>query len=693
MKDPKNLPAHRPKCYPSKNDPARKTYPKGQKLDAIDYLTSRVRELELDVKEVRTVVDNRNPLSYGFASYDAIDECHSIAFAAKNKHPHGTEIVLAPRPNDIIWENMPLTKAQRRTRNIVNNMWVLLLTVLWVVPNALISVFLVSLTNLGHVWEAFQKSLATNTTWWSFIQGVASPAITSLLYLVLPIIFRRLSMQAGDRTKTARERHVAGKLYTFFVFNFLIVFSMFSTSWNMISTIIKAANSGHDVWRAISDANFGVATFISLCNSSPFWITWLLQRNLGAAIDFAQLWNLIWRTCVRNFSNPTPRELIELTAPETFDYASYYNYFLFYSTVTLCFSVLQPLVLPACALYFTLDYFLKKYLLIYIFVTKIESGGMFWRMFYNRMVFAVILSNFVVFLALWAHGDGLHTEAYTIIPLPLIMLGFKLYCKRNFDNSIHYYATRHMHRDPEATCSGTFDKKRDRLTTRFGHPALYRPLIKPMIHAKARIALASVYRGHLDDRSLFGSNDAASVSGYSDTYALNDMRQSSPTHGSISPGFEIVSENRLDFTFYQNRHEFSNELTSNSEIYGKSDDLNPVESSSTDCFHSRSSTPGTPQRDRASASFLSYTGISNEGSQNSNSSSERHYEQKDLCNDRALSSMPTSFVKPHGRIAKMEPRIFGNQWGNPQGYGELPQNAEQYLKNQNLNLKSGVHDS
>ena len=32
----------------------------------------------MEIKEVRLGVDNRNPLSYGFASYEAIDEAHSI---------------------------------------------------------------------------------------------------------------------------------------------------------------------------------------------------------------------------------------------------------------------------------------------------------------------------------------------------------------------------------------------------------------------------------------------------------------------------------------------------------------------------------------------------------------------------------------------------------------------------------------
>jgi hypothetical protein len=48
-------------------------------------------------------------------------------------------------------------------------------------------------------------------------------------------------------------------------------------------------------------------------------------------------------------------------------------------TVALTFATIQPLVLPVSFLYFAVDSFLKKYQLMYVFVTKVESGGVFWR--------------------------------------------------------------------------------------------------------------------------------------------------------------------------------------------------------------------------------------------------------------------------------------------------------------------------
>lgn len=590
MKDPENLPAARPLCYPSKKDPAFSTYPAKQKIDAIEYLTQRIRTLEVHIAEVRQSVDKRNTMSYGFASYSDIVEAHNIAYACRKKKPQGTVVQLAPRPNDIIWDHIALSRQARSWKRTINNLWVALLTFLWIAPNAMIAIFLVNLNNLGRVWPAFEKTLIEDATVWSAVQGILPPALTSLLYLVLPIVFRRMSMAAGDQTKTGRERHVLAKLYTFFIFNNLIVFSLFSTIWSSVSTIIDETNGGSDAWDAIMESNFPSALFIALCGMSPFWVTWLLQRHLGAAIDLSQLWPLISSFFMRRFSNPTPRELIELTAPPAFDYASYYNYFLFYITVALCFSGIQPLVLVAAAIYFCIDVVLKKYLLLYVFVTKTESGGLFWRVLFNRFIFGMVLSNLVFFLTCWVRGEWTHVQAFAVIPLPFLAIIFKLFCAKAFDDRMYYYSTRNVSKHPDEATLGKESRLRsERLATRFGHPALYKPLITPMVHQKAQNMLHVVYKGRLSDGREAGSSDMLSVSGYSDTYALDPMSRGKPGKTAGLPGFEFVSESHLDFEYYKSRPEFA-EDHGQGDIFGAPSDI-MRSGTPASAFDSR---PGTP---------------------------------------------------------------------------------------------------
>jgi calcium permeable stress-gated cation channel len=714
--NPDHLPPARPLCKPSKKDPSWGSYPRGQEVDAIEYLTGRIKELETEIKEVRLSVDKRNAMSYGFASYDDIAEAHSIAFEARNKHPHGATIVLAPRPNDVIWKNLPLDKSSRRWRGIVNNIWVTILTIVWIIPNALISVFFVNLTNLGTVWDGFRDSLETNTAWWAIVQGIASPGITSLIFLLLPILFRRMSIRAGDATKTARERHVTAKLYSFFTFNNLIVFTLFSTIWSSTAQIVVLTRQGNSFADALAKTPIATWLFINICQNSPFWITFLLQRNLGAAIDLAQLWTLLWSFCVRKFTSPTPREVIELTAPPAFDYASYYNYFLFYITITMCYATIQPLVIPAAALYFAVDVYLKKYLLLYIFVTKTESGGMFWRVIFNRTIFAMILSNVVVFLVLFVHGDAQYMLAFSVVPLPLLMIGFKIYCRRVFDVKIQFYATKPVLKDVEGTPKPKSNLKSDRLSSRYGHPALYKPLITPMVHARAQNKLASIYLGRLSDSNTAESTDMVSMSGYSDTVALDPMRAGQPGR-SVSakkdsvPGFEVVPESQLDFSYYKNRSEFADEH-GGGQIFGLPTDVvdRPGTASS---FRGEYSTPGSSRAGSPTpvpgspvigspkpgvTGRRAMTGMSRDGGTGATYPAGYTYPAAyDTRNDAgivrpsnrrydsdqdtrglvgAAADMPITSPVSHRREQSLEHRAPGILGGGPRGYGGLPQEEE-----------------
>ncbi|KAF2748057.1 DUF221-domain-containing protein [Sporormia fimetaria CBS 119925] len=562
LKHPDRLPPERPLCKPSKKDPEYTS--KEEKVDAIDYLTARIRRLEGQIKEARETVDKRDAMPYGFASYESIESAHTIAYAARSKHPQGTTIRLAPKPNDIIWKNLPLTPKTRRWRRLVNNLWITLLTILYFVPNALIAVFLSKLDNLANLWPAFSTEMHKNPTFWAVVQGILAPALTSAFYYFLPIIFRRLSMKAGDLTKTSRERHVIHQLYSFFVFNNLFVFSLFAAAFRFVTVAVRLSREENvSVMGFIKGYNYFEVIMMALSEISPFWITWLVQRNLGAAIDLAQVVNLAWGSFSRKFLNPTPRELIKRTAPPPFDYASYYNYFLFYATVALCFAPLQPVTLAVTAFYFAIDASMKKYLLLYVFCTKVESGGLYWRVVFNRFLVGTFLSNVIIALMCGARGFGSKLNMLiALCPLALFLIGFKIYCKRAFDTSLRYYTKGEISKGAEAPAPiDKENRRRDCVGVRFGNPALYQKLAVPMVDKKSQHLLAELYKGRLD-------GDIGTTAGFSDTYTMKRMSKETPGKEEKAGPFEFVAESDMDFANFKNRPEFSDEHGGAGEAYG-----------------------------------------------------------------------------------------------------------------------------
>ncbi|MCJ1389128.1 Transmembrane protein 63C [Xylographa bjoerkii] len=568
IKDPDKLPASRPMLRPSKND---RKASQGRQIDAIDYLTNRIIGLKTKINGVRAEVlghpkdSDREAMPYGFATYENVEEAHTVAYAARKYRTEGVSIKLAPKPNDLIWDNLALAKGSRKAKKFMNNIWVAMLTVVWIVPNAMIAVFLTRLSNLSAVWPAFAATFDSNPTTWAAVQAVAAPGLTSLVYLLLPIVFRRLQIRAGDMTKTSREHHVMHRLYAFFVFNNLVVFSTVSGIWSFVTLVIGSRNDNESVWDAINTGDLPSKIMIGLCTISPFWVTWLLQRNLGAAVDLAQIINLTWTWFARTFMNPTPRQTIEWTAPPPFDYASYYNYFLFYSTVSLCYATIQPIVLPVTFLYFVIDCWLKKYLLLYVFITKTESGGQFWNVLFNRVLFATFLANCIAALAIKA-AFGSWTMLGCLLPLPILLLVFKVYCSKTFEDQCKYYIKVSVNKDPEAFSS--VDIKLYQYTSsgvKFGNPALYEPLDIPMVHERAQHLLAEIYRGRLN-------LDSTASAAYSDI-AMEHMSSTEPGKPASSAKdggmFRFVPEANLDFGFYKNDPAFSGEHGGGGELYNR----------------------------------------------------------------------------------------------------------------------------
>ncbi|KAF1942171.1 DUF221-domain-containing protein [Clathrospora elynae] len=604
LRNPNQLPAKRPTCKAAKEDIA--VHGKG-KLDAIDYLADRVARLETMIKELRESVDMRNSMSYGFASYVHIEDAHAVAHASKKKGPAGCDVYLAPKPHDLLWQNLPMSRRTRRIRAFWDGLWIVLFTIAFIVPNILTSVFLSDFSHLGLVWPAFRTNLQAHPTGWAIAQGVLAPLVQTLMYMGVPIVFRRLFTHSGDVSRTSRERHVTARLYSFFVFNNLLVFSVFGSAWRFVAAVIAAQDQG--VWEAIQESHLFSKVMTGLCNVSTFWLTWQMQRNLGAAIDLSQAWVFLWSWIQRKCFSLTPRELIELSAPQPFPYAEYYNNYLFVATVGLCMGTLQPIIIPVTAFFLATDYIFKKYLLQYVFITKTESGGRFWRVLVNRMLFAVLFANAVIALVVGAQGVGSINSVkngnmlYAMVPLPFLLFGFKVYCKRAFDDKLLYYSTL-SYSDIEGSHSinDAKQKKSNNVSTRYGNPALFKKLLTPMVHAKSQHLLKEIY-GHRPNanRDIFEaphhrSTDRAMLvtpgyERYGDIF-MTDMnhddpgkqpgKQTSSSGQNNIPHLEIVAESDLDFENFKRRADFREQFGGDGELYGRPEDM-----------ISRSGTPST----------------------------------------------------------------------------------------------------
>ncbi|ODQ68194.1 DUF221-domain-containing protein [Nadsonia fulvescens var. elongata DSM 6958] len=580
------LPKKRPMMKPYKDDRARLNLGK-QKIDTIRYLTGRLEFLEQEIKKTRNVIDSGTTLPYGFASYDTAQSCHMVASILKNKRKGKLLARLAPRPEDIIWSNLELTRFERKRKQMVGNIIFACLLFLWIVPNAFMGTFLSQISRIGVFWPAFGRFMNGHPLLLSILQGFISPVITSAIFLILPIIMRRMTQWQGNYTKSFREHDVVRKLYIFFVFNNLFVFTTFSALWSAISMIIEIIQSGENLSYTQVFDKLQIASQLSnsIISASSFWVMYLLRVNFGSMLDLMQFVTLLWQVLKLKILSATPRERITWSAPPIFDYASYYNWNLFYVTIAFSFITIQPLIAPVTALYFTLDYLFKKYNLMYISVTKTQSDGSFWPFLINRIIFALGFGNVVFFVVLWVQAGW--RIAMGMAPLPVLLILFKILIMKTLEDRFNYFIPTDDELELIMTQQSLNTNSKEpsaKLQEIYQSPAFSSLLWIPMVNANSQKLLPEIL-GECGSNADFDFTTLSSKNGYGSHYGSGARGHNSSaeefcradfhslvhtddesvekvhkivtgTNNNFDGKFEMVSEADMNFEHFANRQDF-----------------------------------------------------------------------------------------------------------------------------------------
>ncbi|KAJ6593515.1 hypothetical protein B0H19DRAFT_916940 [Mycena capillaripes] len=466
--------------------------------DAIEYYTNKLKKTEAAVEEYRSTIDARKAENYGFASLAAVPYAHIVARNLAGKHPRGATVTLAPNPKDIIWSNMNKSRRSIAYKRLIGFGWLSLICFFSLIP----LFFVAALANLDGVTTAgylpFLDSWSGHSKiTFSIVSGVIPPAVSGLFTVFLPRMMRWLGKYEGALTHARLDRAVVARYWAFLVISQLIVFTLIGVIFNSVTEIMSLIGK-HASTKAIL-ANLDKLprrmsrTYI---NTSTYWLKFFPLRGFLVVFDLAQIINLAWISFKTRVLGRTPRDIREWTQPPRFEYSIYYLSKLFMTTVGLIFAPLVPLVALAAAVVFWISSWVYKYQLMFVFVTKVETGGRLWNVIINRILFSLFLMQCLMILS-----DFRSVKMIVAIPPILMIIVFKIYMNRKFNKNFYYYLpneeelrTAHVH-------STHIDAARHRLQNRFGHPSLHAELFTPMVHADQMELLRQVYGGKIDENA------------------------------------------------------------------------------------------------------------------------------------------------------------------------------------------------
>ncbi|KAF9243161.1 hypothetical protein BU15DRAFT_86554 [Melanogaster broomeanus] len=485
----------------------------GVKKDAIDLYTAKLQRTEKAIEDYRREIDTRKAESYGFASMAAVPYAHIVANILRNKHPKGTEITLAPNPKDLIWANLDKSPAELFRNKLIGILLLVLVCFFNTVPLFVISI-LANLSSISaYVGFLSQWSKASPGSF-AFISGVLPPAVSALFGFFLPIIMRWISRFRGVETRSQLDRAVVAHYFAFLVISQLVIFTLIGVGFIATEQIVKEIGDHVSFDDIINNLNTLPQTINrTYISQASYWLTFfpcteaLCKVSVAFLVifDLAQILNLLWTSFKTHVFGRTPRDIREWTQPPEFQYAIYYSNILFMATVALVFAPLAPLVALAAAVVFWLGSWVYKYQLMFVFVTKIETGGRLWNMMVNRLLISVILMQMLMVLTIGLQYGFKSFMWLTTVPPVLFIIAFKIWLDKTFYKKFVYYIPSETELREAKVHSSRADASGNRLEKRFGHPALHAELFTPLLHARMMPLLADVYKGRIgNDKAKLG---------------------------------------------------------------------------------------------------------------------------------------------------------------------------------------------
>ncbi|KAJ7076822.1 DUF221-domain-containing protein [Mycena belliarum] len=542
----------------------------GVHKDAIEYYTHKLKQTEAAVETYRSRIVDRKPVNYGFVSLAAVPYAHIAARNLARKHPRGATVTLAPNPKDIIWSNMTKSKRSLSCKRLIGFGWLSVICFLSLIPLLLVA----ALANLDGVAAAgylpFLQSWSGNSSFtFAIVSGVVPPAVSGIFTVFLPRIMRWLGKYQGAPTHARLDRAVVARYFAFLVISQLIVFTLIGVILNSVTELVDSIGrraSAKEILANLDKLPGRISkTYI---NTSTYWLKFFPLRGFLVIFDLAQILNLLWISFKTRVFGRTPRDIREWTQPPGFEYSIYYSNLLFMAAVGLIFAPLVPLVALAAAVVFWISSWIYKYQLMYVFTTKVETGGRLWNVVINRVLVCLLMMQCLMILTIGLQLSFRSVKMIIAIPPILGIIVFKLWMDRKFNKNFHYYLPDEDELRAAHVHSTRADTVKQKLQTRFGHPSLHAELFTPMVHAEQMQLLRQVYGGKIEEEGNEGKAREPNVQ-VLDGLRIAAIRQSDLQYDPV-----LYSRDRGEYAFDNDRFSLASTTMLSSSRVSQVNDYN-----------------------------------------------------------------------------------------------------------------------
>lgn len=385
----------------------------GPKVDSIEQYN---KEVNIYNREIATAYDrfSQNPTygHVGFATYATVEDAFTVINSSIPVNA-GLTAIPAPEPDDVYWEKLNRSRTVGVVTRILTYFITFALVFLWAIP----IVFIQGIANLENLSKVSGFGWLSGVVNWNPIaQGLIQqflPSLFTILFLaLLPRIIEAIVKFRGVYTHSDLNRQVLKIYFLFLIFNVFLV-----TMWagGIFSVISKIANTSG--WTLVQSLGSGIAAQgIFFINYVMVYMLFKYPLNIIRIGDFVM-------ALIKKPGCKTEEHRRDVQRPQAYNFGTSLAVLILLFAIGITYAVLSAFIIPFVVVFFGVVYLVNKYMLIYVYYPKWDSGGLHFPVAFNRIIASLMLSQFILICVFILRKSA---SAAICGPLPIFTLIFAI---------------------------------------------------------------------------------------------------------------------------------------------------------------------------------------------------------------------------------------------------------------------------
>ncbi|ORX59307.1 DUF221-domain-containing protein [Piromyces finnis] len=388
----------------------------------IEKYTKQIKQLRNEEKEKEDNKDDKKRAYTAFVTFKDTRAAHIVSqlslYTSDNKNT--MYCIAAPNPTNLQWENLHDRIEKKQSMSTAISVALFFMCIFYMVPVH----FILAFTELEKLQEIeFLRDFIQKITQYElvdvFFRSLLPTILINVLLSLVPTIIYLLTKFEYFEAISMREKSFLKKYYLFILFNVLFICTLSKTFWGVLENAINDPKS--------------IITLLGeqLPKGANFFILFIIYRIQSPANDLAALAGIVIGWLKRKFIFKTKRQIWDYehtTIP--LNYGLVYPMPLLIFTIILVYSCISSFILIPGVLYFFFNYLNQKNHILYINVKQWENNGVYYNLIFNRIIFALLVSQLTLVGMFWIKENG--NISTSLIPLVIITIIFYKYCQNTF---------------------------------------------------------------------------------------------------------------------------------------------------------------------------------------------------------------------------------------------------------------------